>query len=521
MSGNNDAEPPRPERAAIPIAPLELAPPPPAPPPVPAAAADGGGGGGGPGGAGHHDELEHLFRAELDEVSLLLDFIAGRKDKNLSSLEIDYPRLLPDPADPTRKIIREKMSAAEIAQKISRLRFVAMTDDAERAEGAAFLVLVKDQLCALASPATAQSIAFTQLFVEKLTAPRHSGDQHAPGQNGAGGARSQAGVARRRFPYLDISASRFRAFQTGMQRVGVCLAICGALLLAEATYGAQLTQRLRAAQRDEAAATERVYTAYAAVLGKAVPDGVSRIPTICPVPPDPATPASAKATLAAIRPAAAAGLADAPAAGTDDAKPADPSTLTSKDLPGNKVFQLIELCDEYAFIHASYRNAIIDVHSYATSLPAKAIAVLNPIHPLDGPPSQETGPSVAGMVSAFANYVLPLLFGMVGSLSGMMRSIQNKIQDSLLMPRDQWLLSLRILLGVVAGAAVGLFFDPSKVAASVTSDNAGLSLTASGLAFLAGYGSSAFFRLIDQLLGRVFDFTDDQKGAPAAAGRTR
>lgn len=200
---------------------------------------------------------------------------------------------------------------------------------------------------------------------------------------------------------------------------------------------------------------------------------------------------------------------------------------TSDDrLPGNTDTRLVVLCDAYAYSLASFRNAIADVDSYARFFPVRLLSyVALPIHELgnreeDCKPGtdkqacgarQETAPSVAGMVSAFANYLLPVLFGVVGALAGLGRIIQDKIRDSLLFPRDMLLLKFRMLFGCIAGASVGLFFDPTKVAADITSGHAGLSLSASGIAFLAGYGAPVFFRMLDKLIGWVFDAGTDRR----------
>jgi hypothetical protein len=205
------------------------------------------------------------------------------------------------------------------------------------------------------------------------------------------------------------------------------------------------------------------------------------------------------------------------------------------DLPGNVDAQLIQLCDAYAYAAASLQNAIDDVDAYARSWTAHAVSIVVPIHTLGFPTpecdqqrdqthcgaKQETGPSVSGMVSAFANYILPLIFGLVGAVSGLIRIIQDKITDSILVPRDRSLLALRLLLGGVAGGSVGLFFDPSKVANDISAGNSGLSVSASGIAFLAGYGAPAFFGMLDLMLVRLFDFRDDRRSAGAAQpGRT-
>jgi hypothetical protein len=60
---------------------------------------------------------------------------------------------------------------------------------------------------------------------------------------------------------------------------------------------------------------------------------------------------------------------------------------------------------------------------------------------------------------------------------------------------------------MVAGVAVGLFFSPSTAPETGGAGNSlagNLTMTASGLGFLAGYGSQAFFSMLDSLLIKTF-----------------
>jgi hypothetical protein len=60
-------------------------------------------------------------------------------------------------------------------------------------------------------------------------------------------------------------------------------------------------------------------------------------------------------------------------------------------------------------------------------------------------------------------------------------------------------------LGLVAGLAVGLIISTSGSPVQGVSNVAGaVTLSATALAFLAGYGAEAFFSMIDDLLKRVF-----------------
>jgi hypothetical protein len=113
--------------------------------------------------------------------------------------------------------------------------------------------------------------------------------------------------------------------------------------------------------------------------------------------------------------------------------------------------------------------------------------------------------SATSILSVFTTYILPMMFGLLGTLIGAFCSIINRIRDSELAPRDFAGMKLGIPMGLVAGIAVGLFFSPSSVPVQGSGAVAGdLTLTASGLGFLAGYASQTFFHFIDDLLKPVF-----------------
>ena len=121
------------------------------------------------------------------------------------------------------------------------------------------------------------------------------------------------------------------------------------------------------------------------------------------------------------------------------------------------------------------------------------------------PPENWPEATVAWVLSLFSTYVLPAMFGFLGTLAGMMRAIQGKVRDSLLGPRDLPLTALGLVIGPVAGLAVGLFYTPSGATTGGTAGlSSSVSLSASGLGFLAGYGADAFFKFVDALLIRVF-----------------
>ncbi|KVO03872.1 hypothetical protein WJ71_14535 [Burkholderia ubonensis] len=123
--------------------------------------------------------------------------------------------------------------------------------------------------------------------------------------------------------------------------------------------------------------------------------------------------------------------------------------------------------------------------------------------------------SVAIVLSTFTSYILPILFAVIGSFAASVRGIYEKIQDGVLAPRDRVVTLVRLPLGLIAGVTVGLFFDPSIVVTHV-SLGAGLSLSASAIAFAAGYGAETFFSKIDSLINHVFGFKRSER--PVLAG---
>jgi hypothetical protein len=65
-----------------------------------------------------------------------------------------------------------------------------------------------------------------------------------------------------------------------------------------------------------------------------------------------------------------------------------------------------------------------------------------------------------------------------------------------LAPRDQALAALHLPLGLIVGVAVGLFFQPAALAPQVSSVSSLLVMLASWIAFIAGYLSKGFFRMV-------------------------
>ncbi len=79
------------------------------------------------------------------------------------------------------------------------------------------------------------------------------------------------------------------------------------------------------------------------------------------------------------------------------------------------------------------------------------------------------------------------------------------MRDSTFAPATLTLTVVRLALGILAGASVGLFFTPESAAQGDAMPTGAVALTASALAFLAGYGVEVIFSMLDSTIDRVFE----------------
>jgi hypothetical protein len=109
--------------------------------------------------------------------------------------------------------------------------------------------------------------------------------------------------------------------------------------------------------------------------------------------------------------------------------------------------------------------------------------------------SREVADSLLGSI---ALYVLPTLYGGLGAMAATLRGLRWRVDQWLVTVTDRGRVQQDIILGVLCGAIMGLFFGYIGKASPET----GLGLSA--LALLAGYNVSGVFAFLDGLSNRVF-----------------
>jgi hypothetical protein len=481
------------------------------------------------------DEL--IFRQDLNEVHLLIDFISGRADRSLLTLA------MPDPQRP-----KKMMTSGEIVEAITKMRYPPDKSQTVNARNAAILLMAKDRLSALANPARGLTIAYTTMFIgaEARTirghfrdwgddrASRKANTAAAPGQsiateagNGthpradevisqepAPGHDTRIDLAVRTFPGLQAHARRFRCWRDGLAYFTVFWLFITALAYWDAGFGRATLERLDQNWKVYFEARKDSPELVDFRQGCDLDGATAKLPSVVPV--------------------SAAG----------NAKSGEFLKVTSE------LGRSLSACSRLQYLHRMTARSRADtdnifgcrgmsfhvvwhVWCWHWLLPG-SIGYQGPgeagqANEFPQAISQETEvrcrwdeicwQTATSILAVFTTYVLPMMFALLGTLIGAFRAILNRIRDGELAPRDLIRMKIGIPTGLVAGIAVGLFLSPSSVPVQGAGGVAGqFTLTASGLGFLAGYASQSFLQFLDSLLGTVFPDASASNAKPTSSG---
>ncbi|PCE30673.1 hypothetical protein BZL54_20090 [Burkholderia ubonensis subsp. mesacidophila] len=197
-------------------------------------------------------ELNELFDCEFKEILLLLDYLAGRADKDFT-----IPSNGTVTGKTTHEIIKEVWGRANRAGEYQE-------DDV------AFLFETKNSLNRLAYPASGITIAYTYMFVED--------EKILPGPflTDPGGTRySRIGVAKDAFPGAVAHARRFRRLKDQMSLWVTLITVIAAILLSIVAFGAQVISRF---EQDRTANMKSIDDLYSTLAKQGAPIGDTKPP---------------------------------------------------------------------------------------------------------------------------------------------------------------------------------------------------------------------------------------------------
>jgi hypothetical protein len=455
---------------------------------------------------------DFVFRRLLDEVHLLLDFVSSRSDRSLDALTgIRVPKREAESVP--------SQSPDEIIEHVSTLRFPPQGTASNVARDAAFLIVVKDRLNRLARPANGATVAYTALVIGSDQEPMNEVDASLP-------------RAQRKTTRYSLAADAYPGLRRPARNLSRSLkaGILGLILLTTLTvitsgavaYGRSLLDQLGQAQQR--------YATVEAIIRDI----------------DPAPPAAAAPPRALVGTGAALANAAAPGEGPF-VRYCDRARLLAEKAPGIRTFDDLrqsKLCGELWSADVEIQGAKHRIRSFREvfDAPWKGLAAIRqrlfpdasgPVEPMaatearcghttlaagsaaggEGQPApasllarmdceayhSQNRPELGAsdLIAALSNYALPFFFTLLGAGVSILRDLYNRVRESTLASRDLPLSFGRMVLGMVAGAAIGLLYSPTSGHAPAVSTQ--------GLAFLAGYAVDMAFRWLDRRVETVFN----------------
>ena len=442
---------------------------------------------------------EELFGRALSEVHLLIDFLSGRADKSLAGLA--NVAVMDAEGQPVTAITPQ-----QVVEEICKISYPPEGALAAKAEQAAFMEVVKDRLNYLAAPARGLTVAFTSMFAGVARSESPAGSWRLPSilwnsfQERVGLNRDKSGAAAfsaiQAYPNLERQARRFRAFYEFLPWMALALVAFIAYFNWDLSVSNSVLQQTSSAEAEYA----KLFTADKAFL-----------PTVA------ACEATEKAIAAAQAPANADARLAAQRAACDEAE-----NLRAKR--ADSLRNLSALLTPFATYTVLGR---FDVPLYLHPV-GFAVSLIGPVPPPQTPdlatkgrrtrisdPAPRADLALA-VVSGLSGIVIPTLFGLLGTLAGLLRSITAKVRDSVLAPRDYTVAWVSMFLGMAAGLTVGLFFNGADPGGSIARGLGGtVTISAAGLAFLGGFGAETFFTFLDGVMARLMPATPPLPVPPA------
>lgn len=458
---------------------------------------------------GSRDPKVFVLDRELSEVHLLLDNVSANPSTTLAerlALTQGLDDDLPD----------------DWIEQVCRISWPPDGSNDDKAEDAALLIKAKDRLNRLSYPASGSTIAFTLLVTQYDTQGQPWLRWRGDGEGGEERSPTRNSLAQTAYPDLVPKAIRFRKAMRSIS-IGLVVALFVTCLLSwYVAYGNSALAELATAQTRFEEAARRVNEAEAAQFKQS----------------ETVLPAALPAGGAAKDGAAMTGIATAAATATTVTTTAETKFTPYCDSMLNPAqsqacaarSEATENLDRVkrrlvGWICVVSWNCLEDVSRFeavAAPAPGKDAALSAADAKLlreglqAGERNKELISNAPSRGSALANImgtaVLPFLYGLLGAGAAIIRSLSRKIRASLLSPRDLHLSVQQLALGAVVGACIGLFIAAPGSAGEGESLLGPVTLSASAISFVAGFGVDSVFEALETLIKRIFNV------APPATG---
>ncbi len=448
-------------------------------------------------------------QAILNEVLMLLDYVAGCPGKTLDDVKV---------TDTAQTGAAQPGTVMPVSQVLARLTAI---DRALNSPGTpilgesdpSFLLLVRNALNALIKPCSGLTVAYTAMVV---------------GNRRGHAMRSRAVLAGQAYSALRSIAWRHKYGQRMLLTFAVLMTLVAAWDSAKVALGKALLhnlQDLRVKQVEISREKVRLEETFSLPNAPAI-NFIQLVGNGGPAP------ASARLTVRLCdRPVLVRSILAGAAASASLLKDGSDETITLFESAAQQ-----DVCDRDKALGDSFFLAHQAVNAYIEDWPAiagtgfellaRAGRVVGDIaqelcsrvtqtcdsrpNPLIELSQDDTHADsellIAPVLVVLGNYVLPVIFAVLGAAAFVVLDFYGKLRDSMLAPRDHVLSWIRLVLGSVIGACIGLFF--SSYGPPMQGNQAdligALTLSASSIGFLAGFGVEGVFALLETLVKRVF-----------------
>jgi hypothetical protein len=454
---------------------------------------------------GSRDPRVFVLDRELSEVHLLLDNVSANPTTTLAERLASTQGLEDDLPD-------------DWIEQICRISWPPEGSNDDKAEDAALLIKAKDRLNRLSYPASGSTIAFTLLVTQHETESqpwlrRRNGSEDAEGRSP-----TRNSLAQTAYPDLVPKAIRFRKAMRSISIALVVALFVTCLLSWYVAYGNSALAELTTAQSGFDQAAQRVNEAEAAQFKQSES---SLLTAAAPGETLKSSAPAAAATATAAAPAAAEGKF-IPYCDGYFSNPAQAQACTARaEAQANLERVKRRLVGWICVVSwdclddlSKYENVIAPKPGAEAASAEAANEVRQGLQAANH--NRELLANAPSRAAALANImgtaVLPFLYGLLGAGAAIIRSLSRKIRASLLSPRDLHLSFQQLALGAVVGACIGLFIAAPGGAGEGESLLGPVTLSASAISFVAGFGVDSVFEALETLIKRIFNVAQPATG---------